>query len=126
MKTINQTYTIKAPIQKVWDALVKTSIINEWSGTTAKMNDQVGTQFSLWNGDIHGTNLEVIPLKTLKQEWYANFETPSFVTFTLSENNGTTTVILLHENVPDESFEDLEEGWGTFYMEPLKKYVESA
>ncbi len=62
MKTIKQTYRIKASIQKVWRAFVDPKLIEQWGGGSAKMNDEVGFKFTLWGGDIHGTNTEVIKL----------------------------------------------------------------
>lgn len=125
MKIIRQTYTIKAPVNKVWHALVDPKDIEGWSGTKAVMDAKVGTKFTLWGTEIHGTNLEVIPYKHLKQEWYADYDTPSYVTFILSESNGTTIVELIHEMVPADKFKDIKEGWKDYYMKPLKMYVEA-
>lgn len=124
MKIIHQTYFIKAPVKEVWNALVNRIYIEEWSGSKASMAAQVGTKFTLWETQIHGTNLEVIPHKRLKQEWYADYDTPSFVTFILSEKDGVTTVELIHEQVPSDKFKEIKEGWKDYYMKPLKKYVE--
>ena len=125
MKIIHQTYVIKAPIKEVWNALVNPKDIEGWSGTKATMDARIGTKFTLWETSIHGTNLEVIPFKRLKQEWYADYDTPSFVTFILSEKEGVTTVELIHEQVPADKFKDIKEGWKEYYMKPLKQYVET-
>jgi activator of HSP90 ATPase len=67
---IKQTYKIKAPVKKVWEALVQPKDIAAWSGSPAKMNAKVGTKFSLWDGEIFGKNILVEPQKKLVQEWY--------------------------------------------------------
>ena len=126
MKIIHQIYIINAPIEKVWKALVDPKIIAKWSESPAEMDAKVGIKFSLWEGQIHGTNLEVISPKRLKQEWYADYETPSFVTFTIYEHEGKTTVELQHEQVPADKFKDIADGWKQFYMIPLKKFVEQS
>lgn len=54
MKTIKQTYLINASRQDVWQALIDPVIIDKWGGGPARMNDRVGTEFSLWGGDIYG------------------------------------------------------------------------
>ncbi|MBI2411175.1 MAG: SRPBCC domain-containing protein [Candidatus Kerfeldbacteria bacterium] len=125
MKKIHQTYEIHAPIGKVWRALVDAKYIDNWGGGPAVMDEAVGTEFSLWNGDIYGKNIEVIPEKKLVQEWYGgDWPQPSIATFTLSESDGVTTVELLHVGMPGDEVTNFEEGWKDYYLGPLKEYVE--
>jgi uncharacterized protein YndB with AHSA1/START domain len=132
MKTIKQMYVIEAPVAKVWQALVDPEMINKWGGGPAKMSDEVGFEFELWNGDIWGKNVKVIKEKRLVQEWYAaKWEEPSTLILTMIEKDGSagsgqvsTLVGLVHENVPDEGAEDIENGWRNYYMIPLKNFVE--
>lgn len=81
MKIIKQIYKISASIQEVWRALVEPEVINQWGGGPARMDDKVGTQFSLWGGDIHGKNIKVVENKELIQDWYGgDWDKPSKVT----------------------------------------------
>ena len=132
MKTIKQMYVIKASVKRVWKALTDSGDINRWGGGPAKMSDEENFQFELWNGDIWGKNTKVIKEKRLVQDWYAaKWEEPSILTLTLLEKDGSasksakaTIVGLVHENVPDEGAEDIENGWKNYYMLPLKTFVE--
>ncbi|MCL5435124.1 MAG: SRPBCC domain-containing protein [Patescibacteria group bacterium] len=125
MKTIIQDYRINASIEKVWEALVNPRNINNWGGGPAKMDDKEGTKFSLWGGDIHGTNIEVERFKKLVQEWYGGkWEEPSIVTFKLQKLGNSTKLSLLHENVPDNEYDDIDKGWKEYYLGPLKEYAE--
>ncbi len=125
MKTIVQEYEINAPIEKVWEALINPEEIEKWGGGPAKMEALEGTKFSLWGGDVYGTNIEVELYKKLVQEWYGGkWEEPSILTFKLQKAGNTTKIGLLHENVPDGEYKDIEQGWKDYYMGPLKNYVE--
>jgi uncharacterized protein YndB with AHSA1/START domain len=126
---IHKTYKIKATLEKVWNALVDPKIIEQWGGgPNVKMSEIVGEEFSLWDGDIFGKNIEVHPQKILKQQWYGGkWKTPSIVNFQLSYNGEATTVDLTHSEIPKESQdseEDFSNGWDTYYMGPLKELVE--
>lgn len=124
MKLFTKTYSINASVQKVWSALIDPTVIVRWGGGPARMEAKSGTKFSLWGGDIHGTNIEVIPERKLTQEWYSgDWKKPSIVTFELS---GNTKVKLTHTNIPDVEFSDIKSGWDDYYMEPLKKLVEGS
>ncbi|MBI2021721.1 SRPBCC domain-containing protein [Candidatus Daviesbacteria bacterium] len=125
MKTIKQSYLINAQVSKVWQALVNPKIIDEWGGGPAKMSEREGSSFSLWGGDIHGSNLKVIKNKQLVQDWYSgDWENSSKVTFTLKSDGQKTEVDLLHEEVPDDEADEIEDGWQRFYLGPLKDYLE--
>jgi hypothetical protein len=45
---------------------------------------------------------------------------------TLTHKGGCTAVHLLHENVPDEEAEAIDDGWERYYFGPLKKLLESS
>jgi len=125
MKSFTQTYTINAPLEKVWKALIDPEEIDLWGAGPAVMDDQEGTEFKLWDGDIYGKNIEVKKEARLVQEWSEDgWETPSKVAFDLSEKDGKTIVDLTHENVPDSEAKEIEDGWKRHYLGPLKKYVE--
>jgi uncharacterized protein YndB with AHSA1/START domain len=126
MKHFEQTYTIEAPIEKVWQALVKPEIINQWSGGPAEMKAEEGSKFSFWGGDIFGTNTKVVAGKLLEQDWYSDKEwkSPSKVTFSLKSDGDKTIVHLTHANIPDEEARDIEAGWKDYYLGPIKKLLE--
>ncbi|MFC1971962.1 SRPBCC domain-containing protein [Chloroflexota bacterium] len=127
MKSIKQTYRIQAPASMVWQALVDPEAIERWGGGPVKMDDQVGTRFELWGGDIYGVNTEVVKERKLAQDWFGgDWPKPSKVTFTLNEDSGQTTLVLLHEDVPDDEVDNFYEGWKEFYLGPIKELLEAA
>ena len=125
MKTIQQTYRIKAGIDKVWQALTDPKVITAWGGGSATMDEKEGAKFTLWGGDIHGTNTKIVKNKTLAQDWFSgDWEKPSKVTFTLTSKGEETSVDLLHEDVPDKEADDIADGWKKYYLGPLKDLLE--
>lgn len=122
MKSLKQTYLINASLIKVWQALTDPKFIDKWGGGPAKMNDNQGSEFSLWGGDIHGTNTKIVKYKLLAQDWFSgDWKKPSQVIFTLEDKKGKTELILIHKNVPDNEIEDIESGWKDYYLGPLKE-----
>jgi activator of HSP90 ATPase len=124
-KTIRKVYKISATVDQVWNALVDPKVIDEWGGGPSSMNSDVGKDFELWNGDIYGRNIEVIPKSKLVQEWFGgDWPKPSIVTFTLKKDNSNTILELVQIDVPDEEFEDIESGWDDYYIGPMKQMLE--
>ena len=130
MKNIKKHYHIKATAQDIFTALTNPLTIEVWSGASAVMQPIAGTEFSLWDGDITGINLEIEPGKKIVQEWYFEDEEgvpadeKSIVTIKLFDEGTSTDVELLHINIPDEAFENIVDGWDKYYFKPLKELVE--
>jgi activator of HSP90 ATPase len=76
LKSYKQYIEISTTPDEVFLALVNPFTIELWSGYQAKMNDKEGSEFSLWEGDIVGKNIEVKTDKLLVQEWYFGENTP--------------------------------------------------
>lgn len=115
--TITKEYEIEASVTEVFDALVNSDTIQIWSADEATMSDSVGFEFSLWSGQISGTNLEIIKNKKIVQKWhYDNWKEDSKVTITLSGNTSKTEIKLLHEEVPQKHLKSIAEGWDSFYF----------
>jgi len=130
MKNIKKHYHIKASAEDIFTALTNPLTIEIWSGATAVMEPVAGTEFSLWDGDITGINLEIELGKKIVQEWYFEDEDgiasddKSLVTIKLHNEGNSTDVELLHINIPDEAFDNIVEGWDKYYFKPLKELVE--
>ena len=125
MKNLKKHYRIKALPEFVYKALTNPISIEMWSGSEAVMEEKAGTEFSLWDGDITGLNLEFTENQKIVQQWYfEGQEEKSLVTITLTPEGRETRVEVLHINIPDEAFENIVDGWDNYYFKPLKKLVE--
>ncbi|MEX2012663.1 MAG: SRPBCC domain-containing protein [Patescibacteria group bacterium] len=125
MKSFQKTYTIKAPVKTVWQALTDAEIIAKWGGGPCDMESNTDFQFSLWGGQIFGKNTQVSPGKKLAQEWSAgNWDQPSVVVFELKSSGGKTELSLSQTDIPDGEFKEIKAGWDKYYIGPLKELAE--
>lgn len=129
MRTIKQTYIFNAPKKEVWKALTDIKYIESWGAGPCKMDQNEGTNFSLWGGSIWGKNTKVVKAKLLIQDWFSDedprWKRPTNVTFELFDEDGKTRLELLQENVPEKDYDNLNAGWKDYYLGPLKDFVES-
>ena len=125
MKTYHKYYKIKATPEEVYNALLKPFAISLWTGEPARMEEKAGTEFSLFNGDISGVNLEFLPNEKIVQEWFfGEQEKESIVTLQLRADKLYTQVELTHTNIPADAFEDMKNGWDNYYFGGLKEFFE--
>ncbi len=123
MKNYHKYYKLKAKPDEVYNALVKPFAIELWTGEKAEMNEVVGSLFSIFGGDITGQNIEFVPNEKLVQEWFfGEVEKDSIVTLTLHASGSTTNVELMHQNIPDEAFDDIKYGWDHYYFGGLRDF----
>lgn len=125
MKQIEQTYTINAPIEKVWQALTTAELAEQWGAGPAKMDARVGGEYSYWDGDIHGVFTKLMPGKLIEQDWYGH-DNPTWkykVVFSFEGDSKATRVHLVYSgNILDEQ-KDIAD-WREYYFDPIKKLLE--
>jgi uncharacterized protein YndB with AHSA1/START domain len=123
MKTVTQRHFINATPEEVYMALTNPLTIELWSGYPADMQPVEGTEFALFEGDILGQNITLVPNQKVVQEWYfGDNPEKSIVTILLKAGDGGTHVDLEHTNIPDSDAENMEEGWNSYYWGAIKKY----
>jgi uncharacterized protein YndB with AHSA1/START domain len=125
MKNFEYATEVMADPEEVFTALTNPFQIELWSGFPAEMAAEEGFEFSLWEGDICGVNLKVAPPRLLVQEWFfGETEQPSIVTLRLKRAGDRTRVELTHSNIPDEVYDEITEGWKTYYLGAIKGLLE--
>lgn len=125
MKDFKKYYTFPAPPEEVYLALTNPLSVKLFTGAEAEMSTVVGSEFSLFDGDIIGKNLEFEENKKIVQQWYFDGQDePSIVTLKIHEHKKGTSVELQHTNIPDEVYEEFVDGWNTSYFGELLEFFQ--
>jgi activator of HSP90 ATPase len=123
LKTIKQIHHIAAPPDEVYTALTNSFTIELWSGFPATMEARPNTEFSIFDGDIVGKNIEFINNRLIRQQWYFDGVTSeSIVTLVLKPEKKNTIVELIHTHVPEEVYDEMLNGWKNIYFKSLKYF----
>jgi activator of HSP90 ATPase len=117
MKTFKKIFRVNAEPSDVYSALTNPYAIELWSGYFAVMSEVPGSEFSLWEGDITGKNIEFVKDRKVVQEWYFGDQPEkSVVTILIQPDRENSVVTVEHSNIPDEDFADIAEGWREYYI----------
>jgi activator of HSP90 ATPase len=112
-----------ATTAEVYKALTNPFAIELWTGYHADMSTEKGSEFSLFEGDIVGKNIEFRQNELIRQQWYFEGEKEeSIVTIRLFPEKNNTVVELIHTHVPNEVFDEMDNGWKKYYFGPLKRF----
>jgi activator of HSP90 ATPase len=126
MKDFKKYYIIPSTPDQVYLALTIETTLQLWTGEPAEMKAVPDTQFSLFDGNIVGKNLEFETSKKIVQQWYFGEDStePSIVTIKLHPDGSNTSVELRHTNIPDEAYDDIVDGWDNVYFASLREFYE--
>ncbi|WP_320018061.1 SRPBCC domain-containing protein [Labilibaculum manganireducens] len=125
MKEFTFSLEITSTQEEVYNALTNSFQIELWTGYPAVMDENTGTVFSLWEGDITGVNLEIVKDYKIVQEWFfGETESPSIVTLLIKKAGSRSRIELTHTNIPDEAYNEIVEGWKDYYLGSVKNFLE--
>ncbi|MFN8207031.1 MAG: SRPBCC domain-containing protein [Bacteroidales bacterium] len=130
---------LKAPADKVWDAISLREEMRKWYFDLAAFEAIPGFEFQFEGGPedriyIHKCRVtEVIPRQKLSYTWrYEGYPGLSTVHFNLSEEGSGTRVRLVHEGLetfppePDFAAENFRAGWTHIIQTALKEFLEGS
>jgi len=118
---------LPASPEEVYLALTKAQSIRLWTGAEVDFTDEAGTEFSFWDGDIVGRNMEFEYGKKIVQQWYFGDENePSTVTIKLHRDKKGTSLEFHQTNIPEEDFQDFTAGIQEYYLGGLADFFEEA
>ena len=136
----NAQILVKAPVEKVWDALVNPDTIKKYMfGTTVTSDFKEGSTITWtgeWNGKAYEDKGKITKIKPMTQLQYTHFspltgapdspENYHLVTVKLTPKNGSTSVLLSQDNnANDEARQHSEKNW-TMMLSSLKKLLEGS
>ena len=125
MKDFKKYYILSATPEEVFAALTNPATIQLWSGDPAIMSTEPGSEFSLWEGNIEGKNIEFEKDKKIVQQWYfGEQQEESIVTMKLFAHRNKTSLELRHTNIPDDDYDNIVDGWNNVYLGSLIEFYE--
>lgn len=124
--SLRQEVDFHASPQRVFDALINSKEFTGFTGMMAAIDRSSGGAFSLFDGQVIGRNVELIPNSEIVQAWRATTWPPgvySIVRFDLTLIGSGTHLVLTQTAFPDGEYEHLDAGWPVRYWKPLAEYL---
>ena len=126
-QTITQTVLIKAPPHDVFELIMDEEKHGKLTHSKAVVSRKIGGEFSIYDGELTGKNLELELDKKIVQFWRAS-DWPkghfSTIAFNLEKVKNGTRINFVQDGVPDEFVKEISDGWKTYYWDPMKKMLE--
>jgi len=126
-RTVRQSVVLPTPAAALYRMYLDSRTHSAIIDATARITPRVGGKFSAWDGDIHGTILQLVPKRLVVQSWRASdwkksdLDSTLILSFHPDPRGGR--IDLVHVNVPDRHASGVNEGWREFYWKPWRAYL---
>ncbi len=127
-KTIDQSVTFNASAHEIYEMLMSSQKHSKFTGAPAEISRDIGGEFSIMDGGLSGKTLDLITDKKIVQAWRAadwpegHYSTAIFL---MEESDGQTKLSFVQAGVPSDMFDSINDGWRTYYWEPIAKALEN-
>ena len=99
------------------------------TGSSAAVENQIGGEYSAWDGYISGSTLELEPPKRIVQSWrtteFPEASPDSRLEVLLEATGSGCRITLVHTDIPAGQGEMYAEGWQDYYFTPMQAYFEA-
>jgi uncharacterized protein YndB with AHSA1/START domain len=111
----------------LYKAWLNPDIHTDMTGGKAEVSDQVGEDFTAWDGYISGKNLELQPPLRILQSWrtteFSASDPDSILEITFIPEGKETRIIIRHSDLPEHGMQ-YQQGWVDAYFTPMKEYFQ--
>ncbi|KAJ3046072.1 hypothetical protein HDV00_003822 [Rhizophlyctis rosea] len=123
LTAITQKIELVASASDIYETLLDPQRVRVWTRGRAEITKEVGGAFNLFDGNITGSNVELVPNKKIVQEWRLKSwpsDHYSTVTLELQQGDDSTTVHLTQREVPIGEKDVTENNWNYYYWNSIK------
>jgi activator of HSP90 ATPase len=124
--SLHMAIEMKAGPQRIYEVLLDAKEFAAFTGLPAEIDPKLGGAFSMFDGQIVGRNVELLPAQRIVQAWRPSHWDAgiySIARFDLKPHSSGTIIILDHTGFPEGDYDHLEWGWRTHYWQPLNKFL---
>ena len=127
-KTIQQSVTLPAPAEVLFDMYMDPAEHAAFSGAPVTIGAAPGSEFRAFNGMLSGKILHVAAPRLIVQLWRSvhfkpeDLDSTLILTFTPAGAEGR--IDLVHANVADQDYDGVNQGWEQYYWTPWRQHLQ--
>ncbi|KAG5458387.1 MAG: activator of Hsp90 ATPase [Olpidium bornovanus] len=121
--TLTDTVELVAPAHEVYEVFLDPERVRAWTRAGVQISRDLGSAFSLFDGNVTGRILNLEYDKMVVQSWRLKSWPEghySTVTLTITQNSDSTTVHVKQEGIPVGELESVKQNWKQYYWNRIK------
>ncbi|KAG8194418.1 hypothetical protein JTE90_011029 [Oedothorax gibbosus] len=123
---INTTETFKCTSEEFYRAMTVKELVQAFTQGNCVLEAEEGGKFELFDGNVHGHFVKLVPSKTIQQKWrFKSWPSGHFsdVTIDIEQKQDCTEVKVTQLGVPKSEVENTFSGWKRFYWDSMKRIL---
>ena len=129
-KTIHQSATLPASAEILYDMYLDPAAHEAITGYPVTISHEPGSAFRAFDDMLSGKTLYTIPKRIIVQSWRGNHWKPEDIDSTLIltfwPEGDSGRIELVHVNVADHDYEEVNKGWENYYWKPWREHLDKA
>jgi activator of HSP90 ATPase len=126
--TIIQEVSFKASPAEVYEYLMDSRKHSRITRSRASISKLVGGKFSVYDGGIHGENVQLRPARKIVQKWKTEEKCwpkghYSRASFSFHKKGSGTHLRFRHSGIPSRCATGIKKGWTQHYWAPMKEIL---
>ncbi len=126
-RIIQQTVTLPAAAERLFDMYLAPKIHEAITGAPVTIGPEEDLEFRAFRGMIFGRMLYIVPKRLIVQTWRAahwkNDDLDSTLILSFWPEGEKGRIELVHVNVADHDYDDVNKGWENYYWKPWREYL---
>jgi len=121
---LKSSANMKCTAEDLFNALIRPEMFAAFTNGSGRIDPKVGGTFEMFGGNVHGKILAIEAPHKLVQEWRLKSWPDgifSKVTFTITQKEDESEVVVEQVGVPANEQEKTKEGWKLYYWESIKR-----
>ena len=115
--------------ESLYDAWLDSREHSAFTGSPAEIDPTAGGNYTAWDGYISGRTIELEPYRRIVQSWrttgFPEDATDSRLELIFEPVAEGTRLTLIHSEIPENQGEEYEQGWESYYFQPMQAYFQS-
>lgn len=125
-ESINLSTTFHVEPGELFESWLDSEMHAAFTGSPARIDPRPGGAFSVWDGYISGTTLEIQPTRRIMQSWrttdFPSDKPDSLLEVIFEKVPDGTKLTFRHTRIPAGEGEKYRQGWDDFYFTPMRAY----
>jgi len=126
-RIIQQTVTLPAAADRLFEMYLAAKIHEAITGAPVTIGPEEGLEFRAFDGMIVGRMLYIVPKRLIVQTWRAahwkHDDLDSTLVLSFWPEGEKGRIELVHVNVADHDYDDVNKGWEVYYWNPWRAYL---
>ncbi len=129
-RDVQQSVVLPASARQLYEMYLDPDVHGAFAGSQVTISAEPGSEFRAFDGVLTGHMIATVPGRLIVQAWrsalFYDDDPDSTLVLTFTDEADQARIYLVHVNVPNHDYDDVQAGWHKYYWDPWRQYLAQA